>query len=262
MKKRSLLLILLAVVLCFALAACNDDVPEEKSTGTTEVKSTDAPTEAPTEEPTEAPTEAPTEEPTEAPTEEPTEADPDDPTQTPIKVGTSYDGKTPSYDGRLNLFSRDEWFDATDSTGLTGEFDSIQDAMDFLEGVGGNIMVVTSGDIGLCLDVVVPDDYCFYRLAYNWNNCDFTFNYGYTYDDGTGGYAYYSMLEELDKIAGLDGTHVYCWSTHDEFPQGYYLMTWVGDYNGPNGRNYIYEKINDVEEVWPGLPYGETYFED
>ena len=88
------------------------------------------------------------------------------------------------------------------------------------------------------------------------------FNFGCTFDDGNGGYAYYSSLNILDDMPeDLDGCHVYVWSEEEGLEPGYYLMTWVGNGKGTVGRNYRYDKEGDLAETWEGLPKGESYFD-
>ena len=268
MKKLEIsLALILSVLLAVFLTACGgtNEPPKDTTPESSTLQETDPVTEAPTAAPTEPATEAPTDPVTEAPTEtiadEVTETEseedttPLDPYTTPVPVGTSYDGKTTCYDGRFEH----EW--ETFKT-IYGEFYSIQDAVDSLEGEGGNISLTTNGDVGLCLSVVIPNDDCFYRIFYNYNNCDFVFNFGYTFDDGSYGYAYYSSLDRLDSISGLDGNHVYCWGANDELEQGYYLMTEKQGEVAEGERHYLYELVCPVEEVWEGLPWGETYFEE
>lgn len=261
---------LLTALLLIGLTACvnrEDPVDTEAPTVATTEPATDAPTEP---EETQAATDAPEE--TEAPatesetepaeTAEPAasetvaeeETEEPDPCLVPVAVGKSFDGKTTCYDGRL-------WHEYETFTTSLGAYESIQDAVDGLEGMGGNISVTSYGDVGLCLSVNIPKDGNFYRVYYNYNNCDFVFNFGYTFDDGEGGYAYYSDLARLDSIEGLDGYHVYCWSDYDELEPGYYLMTWVGDGQVGLDRNYMYEKVGELEDTWPGLPFGETYWD-
>jgi hypothetical protein len=214
---------------------------------------TDAPQESETPAATSEPgTEA--EEPAAAATTAEEDTEVPDPYTVPVAVGTSYDGKTTCYDGRFQ--HPYETFSTT-----LDVYDSIQAAVDDLEGIGGSVSVATYGDVGLCLSVNIPKDGNFYRIYYNYNNCDFVFNYGYTFDDGTGGYAYYSDLAVLDAISGLDGGYIYCWSDYDELEAGYYQMTWVGDGQGGMERNYNYEKVGELADTWPGLPYGETYWD-
>ena len=38
-------------------------------------------------------------------------------------------------------------------------------------------------------------------------------------------------------------------------------MTWVGDGQVGLDRNYMYEKVGELEDTWPGLPFGETYWD-
>ena len=84
--KKTVLILLLALVLALTFAACDS---RENPTEAPEVTPTEQPTSAPTEKPTEAPTEqptsAPTEKPTEAPTEQPTNVPTEQPTDAPIE---------------------------------------------------------------------------------------------------------------------------------------------------------------------------------
>ena len=223
--KRILSVALILLLSASTLASCNPDTGSESATETQ--------TEMPTGTVTEPGTDAPTEPPTEA-SAEPSDTEAPDPLETPVRVGTGYDGKTACYDGRLRHMY--ESF----STSYGGTFDSVQEAMDSLAGMGGAISAAFNGDIGLCLSVKV----------------------GCTFDDGNGGYAYYSALNTLDDMAeDLDGCHVYVWSEEEGLEPGYYLMTWVGNGKGTVGRNYRYDKEGDLAETWEGLPKGESYFD-
>ena len=263
-KLLNLSAMLLSALLLLTCTACGGtkEPPKDTTPESSTLQETDPVTEARTDPVTEAPTDPATEAPTETIANEETQNEsesgddtlPPDPYTTPVPVGTSYDGKTTCYDGRF-----EHPFESF--TTIYGEYYSIQEAVDDLEGIGGNIALINYGDVGLCLSVVIPNDECFYRIAYNWNNCDFVFNYGYTYDDGSGGYAYYSMLDKLDEIPGLDNTHVYCWGANDELEQGYYLMTEKKGDIAEGERRYIYELVCPVEEKWPGLMNGETFFQ-
>lgn len=205
--KRILSVALILLLSASTLASCNPDTGSESGTtavtdatgGSVTGTATETQTEMPTETVTEPGTDAPTEPPTET-SAEPSDTEAPDPLETPVRVGTGYDGKTACYDGRLRHMY--ESF----STGYGGTFDSVQEAMDSLAGIGGTISAASNGDIGLCLSVKVPDDGKKYILYYNFNNCDFVFNFGCTFDDGNGGYAYYSSLNILDDMAeDLDG---------------------------------------------------------
>ena len=198
---------------------------------------------------TEAPTE---EEETHRPTREDwDESDPQNPYYNLIQVGTAFDGKTPVYDGRY------EFDHVICHTSDGAEFYSMQDALDWLEGYGGNIQM--DADPNICLKLDIPDDGCFYRIAYWWKNCDFVMDYGVIYDDqnkqdGIVGYAYYSDLYELDIISALEGTYV--WVIKDTYglTPGYYRMTENSD---PDSELYYgYDLIATLDE-WPGLPNGE-----
>ena len=266
MKHHKIMVTGLALTLAVGLLAACDSAKEQETTAETAPVTLPATesaelTEAPTEEPTEVPTEVPTEEVTEAPTEEiethrPTredwdESDPQNPYYNLIQVGTAFDGKTPVYDGRY------EFDQVICHTSDGAEFYSMQDALDWLEGYGGNIQMDADPNVSLKLDI--PDDGCFYRIAYWWKNCDFVMDHGVIYDDqnkqdGIVGYAYYSDLYELDIISGLEGTYV--WVIKDTYglTPGYYRM---GESDDPNSELYYgYDLVATLEE-WPGLPNGE-----
>ena len=262
--KRSFAIGLAALLLVNLLASCDPDIPEDttaQTTKTTTAMETEVPTEKATEEPAESSAEDTTEEITEEVTEEeeshrPTredwdENDPQNPYYNLIQVGTAFDGKTPVYDGRY------EFDHVICHTSDGAEFYSMQDALDWLEGYGGNIQM--DADPNICLKLDIPDDGCFYRIAYWWKNCDFVMDYGVIYDDqnkkdGIVGYAYYSDLYELDIISGLEGTYV--WVIKDTYglTPGYYRMTENSD---PDSELYYgYDLIATLDE-WPGLPNGE-----
>lgn len=278
MKHHKIMVTGLALTLAVGLLAACDSAKEQETTAETAPvtlpatesaelteapteEPTKVPTEVPTEEPTEVPTEVPTEEVTEAPTEEiethrPTredwdESDPQNPYYNLIQVGTAFDGQTPVYDGRY------EFDQVICHTSDGAEFYSMQDALDWLEGYGGNIQM--DADPNICLKLDIPDDGCFYRIAYWWKNCDFVMDYGVIYDDqnkqdGIVGYAYYSDLYELDIISGLEGTYV--WVIKDTYglTPGYYKMVENDD---PESELYYgYDLVAALEE-WPGLPNGE-----
>ena len=261
-----LLLLSLLLLLALTLAACDSgDTTTDTTTDTTVEDTTAAPTEAPTEaDTTEAPTEAPTDpETTEAPTEaEETEShrptrkdwaedDPQNPYYNLIEVGTSYDGKTPCYDGRYDFGYTVCYSD----DGI--EFSSVQDAVDWLVEYGGNIAMVDNTNV--CLKLDIPEDGYFYRLAFNWLNCDFVMNYGVIYDDqnekdGVVGYAYYSDLYKLDAIQGLEGTYVWIVEETLGMAPGRYVLALNDD---PDSElYYAYDFVASLEE-WPGLPNGE-----
>ena len=262
--KRTLAAGLAALILVNLLASCDPtppaDTAEEVSVTTSAVD-----TEAPTELVTEAPTETTAEETTEEITEEVTEGaethrptredweadDPQNPYYNLIQVGTSFDGKTPVYDGRY------EFDHIICHTSDGAEFYSMQDALDWLEGYGGNIQM--DADLNVCLKLDIPNDGCFYRIAYWWKNCDFVMDYGIIYDDqnkqdGIVGYAYYSDLYELDVISGLENTYIWVVAeTHGLMP-GYYRIVEKNDYD--NDLYYGYDLVATLDQ-WPGLPNGE-----
>ena len=260
MKRINLLAVCLACLLAACtLSACTDTQKEQETTAETTAQVTEETT---PEQTTEAPTEPPTTqaESTQEETETESQAlsredwdkdDPANPYYNLIRVGTSYDGKTPCYDGRYDFgYPICHVEDGT-------KFNSLQDAVDYLaQEYGGRIYMEAAPDV--CLKVNIPDDGNFYRIAYWWLNCDFVMDFGVIYDDqneqnGVVGYAYYSDLYELDVIPGLEGTYV--WVLNDTYGlmPGYYKMT-VSE-TSPD-LYYDYELIAMLDE-WPGLPLGE-----
>ena len=256
--------LMICVILMLALVACNQNHTDEQVTS-------EATTEAATEEMTtaEQTQETPTTEAQTTQTETQSETtektddslagrdqfaddDPNNPYLNLIAVGMSYDGMTTCYDGRYD-------FGYTVCVAEGVEFSCIQDALDFLaaDGYGGTISIST--DINVCLKLNIPQDGEFYRIYYNWKNCDFVYNYGVVYDDQNPvneiiGYAYYSDLMELDWINGLENTYVWIFTEHEGFAPGRYLLT-SGD-----GQGEFYYAYNKVEESfeWLGLPRAEV----
>ncbi|MBP3571613.1 MAG: PT domain-containing protein [Clostridia bacterium] len=284
MKLKHILVTLLTLCLLLTFAACdktgdppaNDTTAETPTDAPTEAP-TDAPTEAPTEEPTEAPTDAPTEEPTEAPTDasddQPTEGsgtiditkkyredwdddDPNNPFYNLIPVGTSYDGKTTAYDGRYDFGY------AICQTNDGEYFYSVQEAVYHLEDIGGGSIHMRE-HTDICLALWIPEDFCDYRLYYEFKNVDFIFNYGNVYDDNTPngegihGYAYYADLYILDSINGLGDTFIWMIGGNEGFDEpGRYLM--IDEYNEDPDYLYLYQYVLESNlEAWPGLPVGE-----
>ena len=284
MKLKHILVTLLTLCLLLTFAACdktgdppaNDTTAEITTNAPTEAP-TDAPTEAPTEEDTEAPTDAPTEEPTEAPTDapddQPTEGsgtiditkkyredwdddDPNNPFYNLIPVGTSYDGKTTAYDGRYDFGY------AICQTNDGEYFYSVQEAVYHLEDIGGGSIHMRE-HTDICLALWIPEDFCDYRLYFEFKNVDFIFNYGNIYDDNTpnaegiNGYAYYADLFILDSIMNLGDTYIWMIGGNEGFDQpGKYLM--IDEYNDDPDYLYIYQYVLDKNlDTWPGLPLGE-----
>lgn len=284
MKAKHILVTLLTLCLLITFAACDKtgDPPVDVTTAETP---TDAPTEAPTETPTEAPTEEPTEAPTDAPTEEPTEAptdapddqppegngtiditkkyredwdddDPNNPFNNLIPVGTSYDGKTTAYDGRYDFGY------AICQTNDGEYFYSVQEAIYHLEEIGGGSVHMRE-HTDICLALWIPQDFCDYRLYYNFKNVDFTFNYGNIYDDNTpngegiNGYAYYADLYILDSFGGLGDTYIWMIGGNEGIEEpGRYLM--IDEYSEDPDYLYLYQYVLESNlEAWPGLPIGE-----
>ena len=260
MKRINMLAVCLATLLvACTLSACTDTQKEQETTAETTAQVTEVTTQ---EETTEDHTEQQTTEPESTQEETETESqalsredwdkdDPANPYYNLIEVGTSYDGKTPCYDGRYDFgYPICHVEDGT-------KFNSLQDAVDYLaQEYGGRIYMEAAPDV--CLKVDIPDDGNFYRIAYWWLNCDFVMDFGVIYDDqneqnGVVGYAYYSDLYELDVIPGLEGTYV--WVLNDTYGlmPGYYKMT-VSE-TSPE-LYYDYELVAMLDE-WPGLPLGE-----
>ena len=260
MKRINMLAVCLACLLAACtLSACTDTQKEQETTAETTAQVTEVTTQEKT---TEDHTEQQTTEPESTQEETETESqalsredwdkdDPANPYYNLIEVGTSYDGKTPCYDGRYDFgYPICHVEDGT-------KFNSLQDAVDYLaQEYGGRIYMEAAPDV--CLKVDIPDDGNFYRIAYWWLNCDFVMDFGVIYDDqneqnGVVGYAYYSDLYELDIIPGLEGTYV--WVLNDTYGlmPGYYKMT-VSE-TSPE-LYYDYELIAMLDE-WPGLPLGE-----
>ena len=260
MKRINMIAVCLACLLAACtLSACTDTQKEQETTAESIEQVTQVTTQ---EETTEDYTEQQTTEPESTQEETETESqalsredwdkdDPANPYYNLIEVGTSYDGKTPCYDGRYDFgYPICHVEDGT-------KFNSLQDAVDYLaQEYGGRIYMEAAPDV--CLKVDIPDDGNFYRIAYWWLNCDFVMDFGVIYDDqneqnGVVGYAYYSDLYELDVIPGLEGTYV--WVLNDTYGlmPGYYKMT-VSE-TSPE-LYYDYELVAMLDE-WPGLPLGE-----
>ena len=280
MKAKHILVTLLTLCLLLTFAACDKtgDPPVEDTTAETPTEApTDAPTEAPTEEPTEAPTDAPTEEvTTEAATEVPTEPslgdshidpdkkyrddwdenDPANPFNNLIPVGKSYDGKTTAYDGRYDFGY------AVCRTSDGEYFYSVQEAVWHLEDMGGGSILMTE-HTDICLALEFPQDFCDYRLYFQFLNVDFIFNYGNIYDDctpnaeGINGYAYYADLYMLDSIGGLGDTKIWMLGGNEGFEElGCYQI--IDEYNEDPEYYYNYNFVLESNiEAWPGLPAGE-----
>jgi hypothetical protein len=260
MKRINMLAVCLACLLAACtLSACTDTQKEQETTAETTVQVTEVTTQ---EETTEDHTEQQTTEPESTQEETETESqalsredwdkdDPANPYYNLIEVGTSYDGKTPCYDGRYDFgYPICHVEDGT-------KVNSLQDAVDYLaQEYGGRIYMEAAPDV--CLKVDIPDDGNFYRIAYWWLNCDFVMDFGVIYDDqneqnGVVGYAYYSDLYELDVIPGLEGTYVWVLNDTCGLMPGYYKMT-VSE-TSPE-LYYDYELVAMLDE-WPGLPLGE-----
>ena len=260
MKRINMLAVCLACLLAACtLSACTDTQKEQETTAETTAQVTEVNTQEKT---TEDHTEQQTTEPESTQEETETESqalsredwdkdDPANPYYNLIEVGTSYDGKTPCYDGRYDFgYPICHVEDGT-------KFNSLQDAVDYLaQDYGGRIYMEAAPDV--CLKVDIPDDGNFYRIAYWWLNCDFVMDFGVIYDDqneqnGVVGYAYYSDLYELDVIPGLEGTYVWVLNDTCGLMPGYYKMT-VSE-TSPE-LYYDYELVAMLDE-WPGLPLGE-----
>ena len=278
MKFKHILIALMTFALILSFAAC-DETGDPPVDDTTAAAVTDAPTEAPTESPTEALTEEETtEEATEAPTEAPTDApslggnshidpdkkyredwdenDPANPFNNLIPVGKSYDGKTTAYDGRYDFGY------AVCRTSDGEYFYSVQEAVWHLEDMGGGSILMTE-HTDICLALEFPQDFCDYRLYFQFLNVDFIFNYGNIYDDctpnaeGINGYAYYADLYMLDSIGGLGDTKIWMLGGNEGFEEfGCYQI--IDEYNEDPEYYYNYNFVLESNiEAWPGLPAGE-----
>lgn len=275
MKLKHILVTLLTLCLLLTAAAC-DKADDPPASDTTAEITTDTPTEAPTEKPTEAPTEEVTEAPTEAPTDEPAETDPpsaeptkkyredwddndpENPFYNLIPVGKSYDGKTTAYDGRYDFGY------AICQTNDGEYFYSVQEAIYHLEDIGGGAIHMRE-HTDICLSLWIPEDFCDYRLYYEFKNVDFIFNYGNVYDDcspngeGINGYAYYADLYVLDSIGGLGDTKIWMIGGNEGFEDqdpGCYVI--IDEYNEDPDYLYLYQYVLESNlEAWPGLPLGE-----
>lgn len=275
MKLKHILVTLLTLCLLLTAAAC-DKADDPPASDTTAEITTDTPTEAPTEKPTEAPTEEETEAPTEAPTDEPAETDPpsaeptkkyredwddndpENPFYNLIPVGKSYDGKTTAYDGRYDFGY------AICQTNDGEYFYSVQEAIYHLEDIGGGAIHMRE-HTDICLSLWIPEDFCDYRLYYEYKNVDFIFNYGNVYDDcspngeGINGYAYYADLYVLDSIGGLGDTKIWMIGGNEGFEDqdpGCYVI--IDEYNEDPDYLYLYQYVLESNlEAWPGLPLGE-----
>ena len=275
MKLKHILVTLLTLCLLLTAAAC-DKADDPPASDTTAEITTDTPTEAPTEKSTEAPTEEETEAPTEAPTDEPAETDPpsaeptkkyredwddndpENPFYNLIPVGKSYDGKTTAYDGRYDFGY------AICQTNDGEYFYSVQEAIYHLEDIGGGAIHMRE-HTDICLSLWIPEDFCDYRLYYEYKNVDFIFNYGNVYDDcspngeGINGYAYYADLYVLDSIGGLGDTKIWMIGGNEGFEDqdpGCYVI--IDEYNEDPDYLYLYQYVLESNlEAWPGLPLGE-----
>ncbi len=276
MKIKRILVTFLSFFLLLALVSCGGPNTPEETTVPSET-TIEIPTEAPTEPATEAPTEvetdteAPEEMVTEAPTEAETapheevkkyredwdEDDPENPFYNLIPVGKSYDGKTTCYDGRYD-------FGYTICRTSDGEyFYSVQEAVWHLEDMGGGSILMTD-HTDICLKLEFPNDFCDYRLYYQFLNVDFVFNYGNIYDDsspnadGINGYAYYADLYILDAFNGLGDTHIWMIGGNEGFDEpGCYLM--LDEFNEDPEYYYLYQYVLESNlDTWPGLPMGES----
>ena len=269
MKKLCLISLLACLLLALTLTACGQgDIPDQTAPDTTAEAVTQAPAAEDTADDTAdqatetvASTEESSEEQTtEAETEPEThyskredfdEDDPKNPYLNLIKVGTSYDGETPCYDGRYDF-----GFPVCTLNGV--EFTCVQDAIDEAEALGGGIVKMIAST-NVCLYLHIPEDGCFYRVNYNWYNVDFVMDHGAIYDDckdknGVHGYAYYSDLYKLDDYNNLYSTYVWVLSYLEGLTPGHYLIT-----DEPSDDLYFFYGYEKTEQImdWPGLPTGE-----
>ena len=173
-------------------------------------------------------------------------------------MGKSYDGKTTAYDGRYDFGY------AICQTNDGEYFYSVQEAIYHLEDIGGGAIHMRE-HTDICLSLWIPEDFCDYRLYYEYKNVDFIFNYGNVYDDcspngeGINGYAYYADLYVLDSIGGLGDTKIWMIGGNEGFEDqdpGCYVI--IDEYNEDPDYLYLYQYVLESNlEAWPGLPLGE-----
>ncbi len=267
--KRKYIVILAACLLALpiALSACTEDAGTPTDTTASETTAADTTAADTTAEPTAEETtaaEPESETDTEPATEEDTgphyredwdDDDPANPFYNLIEVGTSYDGETPCYDGRYD-FGREV---AKTNDGMT--FYSVQEAIDHMVEIGGtSVSMIDSTNV--CLKLDLPKDDMSYRIYYEFKNVDFVIDHGVIYDDcnpnanGVNGYCYYSSLDTLDSIMGLDGTCIWNLAAFDTFEVSRYQM--VDEYVDNDEWYYLYNYVlTDGISNWPGLPEGE-----
>ena len=142
-------------------------------------------------------------------------------------------------------------------------FYSVQEAIWHLEDMGGGAILMKD-HTDICLALEFPEDFCDYRLYFQFLNVDFVFNYGNIYDDctpnadsGINGYAYYSDLYVLDTFTNLDSTNVWMLGGNEGFDvPGRYLM--IDELSDDPDYYYVYQYVQDANlDAWPGLPLGE-----
>ena len=188
------------------------------------------------------------------------------------------DGLLVSTDGGCDMNATydellDRWIDSDDvevipSVGTIcrtsdGEyFYSVQEAVWHLADMGGGSILMTE-HTDICLALEFPQDFCDYRLYFQFLNVDFVFNYGNIYDDctpngeGINGYAYYADLYMLDSIGGLGDTKIWMIGGNEGFDEpGCYVI--LDEFNEDPDYYYNYNFVLEKNlDAWPGLPYGE-----
>jgi hypothetical protein len=257
--KRFFLILLALLTVIATFPACTPDAPSDETTdGVTEGTTVGDATEAPTEpaEPDETNEEATSPiDPAKKYREDWEDDDPENPFYNLIPVGKSYDGKTTCYDGRYDFGY------AVAQTSDGQYFYSVQEAVWHIEEMGGGSIHMRE-HTDICLYIEMPDDYCDYRLFYEFKNVDFVFNFGQVYDDctpnaeGINGYAYYSDLFILDGFNNLGDTNVWIIKNEEFTEPGRYLM--IDEFNDDPEYWFLYQYVQDGNlSDWPGLPLGE-----
>lgn len=284
--KKTLVAIVVSLVLSMSLTACvgsgvqtdttvdtpdNVTTVENETTGgaateSTTAQATEDDTAQSTEDATDSSTEGESESTDTAEKKYPEDWDDDDPTNpynNLIPVGTSYDGKTISYDGRYSFY------DFICKTQDGQMFFSVQEAIYYLETIGGGYVNMID-DTNVCLNLVIPNDGNTYQVSYDYYNCDFTFNYGVIFDDnisvtpeGPYGYRYYNKLEQIDSNAGIPEVIPECfvWVVADsddwKLTAGCYHVNFDGSEDPDYPFIFMYEPYSGLN-TWLGLPKGES----
>ena len=74
-------------------------------------------------------------------------------------------------------------------------------------------------------EFVLPISNYYYRIAYDYSMVHGSFDTGVTFDDGAGGYCYYSSLSFLAGRSLNNNSVVWIWGTMDGYEPGKYILT-------------------------------------